>query len=695
MSIEDTDIKLAIDKWLAEASVDDSDGNEGENSDFEFIENEQLFHSVDDNRSHGMLRLADYEMHEWKYIKVSPKSNVGDLSWDFSDYPSAGTRSIKVNFDYYSKHGFNLAGSAYKKVLRLIQSLMFYRVPHLNPAGRVRSYSTLISDAKKVMRIAAFCIEYRVLEEDSGLSINDISQSTIELYINGLDSPSKRWEFAYILKFWQDISRQGFLPVDISLYEELVSKDMVRAYRVQYDAECKSYHPIPMDDYAAIFNYCADMIENYSRDCIWLYHTFKHSIVGAFEDPLKLPLSVSSVSPSSDEGVEKFKCYEPALLNDGSAWWPLRVLDRNSLNSPGEYVPLHHIVSIVTSLIDACCLMILCVTGMRRSELICLQADCLSENAGYWITYTVFKTSIASQGDIKKIPVPKIAADAVRILEELGRESRIYGKHNYLLSKIYKFSYGNHAALCSLEHSCRRVTENIGIEYNIHPHRFRKSLALYIIHQDSRNLEVIRKLFSHASLRMTLKYILSLPGVNEEVKRIIVEENSEILAVVLKAVIDKKVGGIGGKRILKTAEESPILRAKLQNDGKESLSQYIASFLDEGVKLLHRTNLAICLKTPGLTSSTPCDPAEGEHQAKLNPNIFACDPFNCRFAAFVEENVPSLHNEIIFHNNLIKHPYVSDGQRQFSQNRISEAHRRLKEVVGEAADTFLRQVANG
>lgn len=246
-----------------------------------------------------------------------------------------------------------------------------------------------------------------------------------------------------------------------------------------------------------------------------------------------------------------------------------------------------------------------------------------------------------------------------------------------------------------VERACNRVANNLGIDYRVHPHRFRKSLALYIIHQDSRNLEIIKRLFSHRSLKMTLRYILSLPGVNDEVKATLIEENTEILVEVLQGVISGQIGGIGGKRLAKTANSSPILRAKLQNAGKESLSQYVASLLDEGVKLLHRTNLAICMRTPGLTSESPCDAKNDSPGSRLHPNLFACDPYNCRYAAFVEANVPSLKNEIIFHDNMIKHRYCGATQKEYSQRRIAEAFKRLHEVVGDEAHIFLKQVAHG
>ena len=237
MSFEEQDIKLVIDEWLAATHDDDLDKDEDSTVASELLEDEQLFDSVDDAKASGMLRLANYPLSEWKYIKISPKSNLCDLLWDFTDYPSVGNRAIKVNFNYASKFGLNLVDPQNDRLLKLTQALLFYRIPHVNPAGRVRSYSTLMSDAKKVQRVIAFCYEYQIFKEEIRLTINDISRFTIESHLNNLDSASKRWEFSYIMRFWQDLSRQGFLPVELSIYEELVTKEMVSEYRAQYDNE--------------------------------------------------------------------------------------------------------------------------------------------------------------------------------------------------------------------------------------------------------------------------------------------------------------------------------------------------------------------------------------------------------------------------------------------------------------------------
>lgn len=648
----------------------------------------------------NLLNLSRIDKNEWSYIRVSPRSSFGDPVWDFGDYPSPYGFPIRINFDYVNMYGVNVCGVGHEHWVNIARALLFYRVPHFGVHGRINAYTSLETDKTKVLRLVGlFHAEGLYLGSENSpdfRTVNDLAKSSVEHYIESLPTSGIKWEFCYLISFWQGMSSMGMLPPEYSLYDSYVTKELVAKYRREYDESCRPFEPIPLDDYAEIFRYCVGFVENYSDDVLWLYKNFAPTIVGAFETPEKLAAINFGVSTASVEGVERFRAYKPKLLDSGIPWWGIEIKERTHENDEGEYINQTAVISVVVSLIDACIVLLLCLTGMRRSEVIGLKVDCLSSKSeGYWLTYTVFKTSISSQGDIKSIPIPKIAADAIEVMIEIGRDARAYGNHDYLFVKVPKFSFGNVPQSTVVERACNRVANNLGIDYRVHPHRFRKSLALYIIHQDSRNLEIIKRLFSHRSLKMTLRYILSLPGVNDEVKATLIEENTEILVEVLQGVISGQIGGIGGKRLAKTANSSPILRAKLQNAGKESLSQYVASLLDEGVKLLHRTNLAICLRTPDLTSESPCDAKNDSPGSRLHPNLFACDPYNCRYAAFVEANVPSLKNEIIFHDNMIKHRYCGATQKEYSQRRIAEAFKRLHEVVGDEAHNFLKQVAHG
>lgn len=506
-----------------------------------------------------------------------------------------------------------------------------------------------------------------------------------------------RWETLHTIQFWQKLSSGALIPAEYSIFTRFVSKEEVGRHRKAYDETCSPYQPIALDDYAEIVNHCIRFVDDYSQDIIWLYDTYYPMVVGAFDDPARAALKIGGFSSGSQQGVEAFRNYQP-VKHDGRAWWSLNIMSRvsphTSKSKPWGFIPATPIISLIASLLDACCVTILASTGMRRSEVMGLRSGCVVQDAeGFWLRYTVFKTSSASQGDKKRIPIPDITARAVAIIERLCQESRTYGRHDYLFSSINRVHFGwpTHAAYP--ERAVKRVADAVGADESIHPHRFRKTLAMYLIYQDPSNIEIIRQLFSHVSLKMTLRYVISLPGVNDEMKRIIAEQNVDVLLEVLEGAFNGRIGGEAGKRIRHSVEHSPQFVARLQDRGKEALVQYVESMLEQGIKILHRTNLAICMKTPGYIETAPCDGKNEDTSEKIHPNLFACDPFSCRFAAFVESNIPALRNEVIFHSRLIEHPYAGHNQKRFSKRRIIDALKRLGEL-GDSEEPG-RELANG
>jgi hypothetical protein len=697
-AVSKAEIRWALDEIQSGAARECAADDEAEGAEAPDIYERDLDES-ESQQVPGVLSLAQVPVEDWDSIRVSPLSRFGDALWDFTSYPHTFRKGARLNFDFVSYLGVNVTGPRYVHWLRIGKALCLYSVPHFAVSAWTRSYSALASRRTKVFRLfELFHAEGLYLGDpsDPGFrTVDDLPQSTVEAFIDGMKSCGVQWELAFMLQFWQRLSKAGLLPAEYGVHGEYVAQEDVARYRAGYDAQAAPFAPIPLDDYAEIVNYCMRMVTDYSADILWLYETYYPTIVGGLDDPERQRLRAGGVSTGSAEGVEAFSAYTP-VLHDGDPWWPLRVLRRAHPNDRGEYISYSHVAHLVASLIDACCTLILATTGMRRSEAMGLRSGCVSEDdSGYWLTFTVFKTSPSSQGDVQRIPIPEVTARAVFVLERLCADSRRFGEHDYLFSTITRQHFGNRTHDAYPERAVKRVAEAVEVDSGVHPHRFRKSLAMYMIYQDPRNIELIRQLFSHKSLKMTLRYILSLPGVHDEIKTILIDQNVDVLTELLDGVLNDRIGGVGGQRVKATAEKSPVLKAKLQDSGKETLIQYVESVLDQGITILHRTNLAICLKTPGVTESAPCD---GKHEgpaAKLHPNLFACDPFACRFAAFVESHVPALKSEIEFHHGLTRHPYCGDRQRAFSERRIKEAFKRLAEVTGAEAEAFLAEVVDG
>jgi len=648
-----------------------------------------------------VFALKDVPLNEWDDIVLSKASKFGHGRWDFTSFPHVNRKQAQVNFDYVNVIGVNLMDPSSKHWERICKMLTFYTIPHFAASNFVRSYGSMSSRKTRILRLLALFQAERLYLSETGTAefrtVNDLSQSTVDNFISSLPTPGLRWEVSHTIHFWQKLSNGGMIPAEYSVFFNYVSKEDVARHRKEYDETCSPYQPIALDDYASIINHCIRYVEEYSPDVIWLYDTYYPTVVGGFDDLERGALKPGGLSPSSQEGVEAFGNYLP-VQHEGRPWWPLKVLERvsshTSKSKPWGYVSSTSILSLIASLLDACCVTILASTGMRRSEVMGLRSGCVERDSeGFWLRYTVFKTSKASQEDKKRIPIPDITAKAIAIIERLCNESRIYGGHDQLFSSINRVHFGwpTHAAYP--ERAVKRVADAAGADETIHPHRFRKTLAMYLIYQDPANIEIVRQLFSHVSLRMTLRYVMSLPGVNDEMKRIIAEQNVDVLLEVLEGALSGRIGGEAGKRMRHSVGNSPQFVARLQDRGKEALVQYVESMLDQGIKILHRTNLAICMKTPGYIEAAPCDGKNEDPSEKIHPNLFACDPFNCRFAAFVEGNVPALKNEVAFHKKLSNHPYSGDAQKRFSRRRIAEAMKRLEEL-GEA-EVAVMELVNG
>ncbi len=264
-------------------------------------------------------------------------------------------------------------------------------------------------------------------------------------------------------------------------------------------------------------------------------------------------------------------------------------------------------------------------------------------------------------------------------MERLSAQARRVGRNNLLFAGVTNF-FGKPLHLSSINGFLVRWCEELGLNEMIHPHQFRKTLAMFLIYQDTVNLPLIKRLFSHKSLKMTLVYITKLPGIAQEVKLALLEQNMELIGELLEAARKGVIGGSAGLRI-KENIQSGKYAAMLNDDGWETLDQYVDSLLDEGLTLLHRASLGvICTKTPAVDQAAPCDPPFAQKIKRLHPNIQNCDPLECKWAVFTENSVLKLVNEIKAHRKWLKHKYASEGQKQFSARTIASSQERLLEL---------------
>jgi integrase len=499
---------------------------------------------------------------------------------------------------------------------------------------------------------------------------------------------------------------------------------ITRAYK-EFDEAKTPFLPIKLETLSTLISHCFEVIEKYAEDILFAYEIFWPVITGKIEN--------AAAKFDWHHALEKFEQRQTSLWNmeqyvDPDMKMPWRVamglrqtimrhpdwesssyyrtptnlyrtpiyivreiastlsIDVRGSNKAVQYDVTRvrrEVMSMATNLRNACASIILLVTGMRRSELAKLKIGNYWEVPGppgiYRLRYIVFKTSEGSQGDEHEIPIPRIAYQSLCLLERLTKPAREFGQTNLLFTSV-TINFGKPLGLSSINAFFIYWCENLGLGEMIHPHQFRKTLAMFLIYQDSGNLPLIKRLFSHKSLRMSLAYITKLPGIAQEVKLILLEQNRALMSELLQAASKGVISGAAGLRIKENARSGKY-SAMLHDDGWETIEQYIDSLLDEGAALLHRAALGvICTKTPAIDQPASCDPPFAKELKRLHPNIQNCDPFDCKFAVFTESSVQKLVNDVKAHEAWSTHPYAREDQKQFSQRRISDSVAKLLEL---------------
>lgn len=171
-------------------------------------------------------------------------------------------------------------------------------------------------------------------------------------------------------------------------------------------------------------------------------------------------------------------------------------------------------------------LIILMSTGLRRSELMNLKVNCVTPHAlkGYTLTLYDFK----NRRDVRKLPIPPMCAEAIRMLEEVTAEIRKEAGDEL---KPYLFLY--RTSRCGIANEIRVISgptftkwmngylqkgkyysgfmskHNIvgsdGEIYKIKIHQFRKTVATDMFSKNV-DLKVIQEFLRHSDPGTTKKY---------------------------------------------------------------------------------------------------------------------------------------------------------------------------------------------
>ena len=618
------------------------------------------------------LNISLIPMSEWKSIRVSNRSFLLDEVLDFQD-EVAYQGTFKYSFCKELPDGSFLTDAKNEILELLFRSVIYYYLPHNDIISRHQSasYASVIRVASTCFHIICWLFRIGICEDNTGSQMRaapSINQVEIDRFVRDLPknfSFGQAERIVYVLEHWFDLSRAGVMPVEFSL---LVSARRGRGILEIYPdyEQSDGWEPITADVLYPLVKGSLTFLEERADDIVDLVEVWAAGHAEGKNHDSQFYFRAKKIKAWVDQyGDSRF------VDRSGQRWVEIPKVDRY-----GNF-RVAWVYELARALSAACWTLIIFPMGFRRSEVGELEVGCSrvvnEETKECRIRAKVFKTSEGSRGEVVDLPCPPITHFAIMVMERLTSFTRAPGE-----TKLFtNIRHGRQRCVGNFIDDLALLCGFLSIQDVPHTHQFRKSIASFFVYQNPQNIYLLKRLFSHDSLRMTMKYISSIKTISREIREYISGNNRKLLKELFKNAIDGSVSGHGGKRISRSVRER--FKGLSQDDVMESADTYVEALLENGIAMLHRTPLCICTKTPSLTQKAPCDPVNPTVQTRLHPRVNMCVPWDCNFAAFTPANQEAVRNDVEFHMKFLERPSLNDAQRKAS-NRIVK---RGKEILSD------------
>jgi len=633
-------------------------------------------------------------VQQWDDIQVTTTSLFGDNRWDWSGMGNYPTGSSCTWDDSACPGGCGILHPERGLLLRLVKAIVYGMLPHTRAFTYSRSYNSVAKRVYAAKYLARLLAQHHLYDGPADAAtfatINDISPTTIrDSLLRDIPTPHQRRDVAQLLTIWHALSQAGRLPGRLSCVHAVVDSSL----QVRLEADVRASHqpflPMSVEAFEQLVRAAKEFLYTHADDIVWAYKTllptFAQPATEVWDRERQRNVYVRE-GFDWDQTIETFQAH-PSLLWDDVINGLTTQLDWSSRSTSraGLHMRLRQIVRTLVSLVrGAATILILAATGMRGSEVATLEKGCATPNGDnqYRIRVTIWKTAPTSAGDTKWLPIPKIAFDAIQKLESLTDVVRVYTPTNNLFVTIGAGSrplgYPIHKEI--IGYVVQQFATFAGVDERVHPHQFRKFLAMFIIYQDPRHLGLITHLFSHRSYKMTLLYLLDSPGIAAEVRAYMIEHNRALLVEIINACESGKIAGRAGKAIQGYLSTTRLFPGVLRQDAG-TLEEFIDCLIQSSMTVLHRTPMSvICTKVPGMAQKSPCDPPAGPGYVRLLPNIRDCDAIDCPFAVYTEASIPKLVRDIAFYTGLLERPAISATMQAHAHQRIAKSQDKLCEL---------------
>lgn len=330
---------------------------------------------------------------------------------------------------------------------------------------------------------------------------------------------------------------------------------------------------------------------------------------------------------------------------------------------------------IMTTTEGACIVALLFLVGMRASELIRLDANCLMQLGEPGLDQRTVLKGIAAKR--RGMPRTWAASDhvveVVQFLVDLYAEIRSFtGQSSLLLGKTPATPIplpGHKLVRLGLESLSPRLLmfvnsphRGAGSEFRVHTHMARKTFARFVVMRDKSALESLSYHYGHVHSAITDGAYV---GVDIGLAKLLREEDRTDLADALMDLLSSgSLGGKAGKNIMKVSEQASSGRSAFR--GKRSLRLAVDRLIDDGIRLAP-CDWGYCVYSKATSACGGDD--RGPNSVRRSPDVCA----TCSNFSVTERHKRYWNERLSRDEEFLKRPGLPDQTKQVVLARAAQS----------------------
>lgn len=603
-----------------------------------------------------------------RYLDGTPRSYYGDSSWYCED-----DTGFPLNFNFTSSDVVDLSSELCVPLVQFLKLLVYFKLPGKDPFGVSSSYGTakhalhslfhvcsllkgagyLYGTDSDYLDLSTIDVEWvrdelkKMIDKDEGLIVGELARGFgAWVCISGIvDLPLE-----YTARFTKKELWYGGLNNDITKY--VASKT-------------QPWETIYFDDLVRMFSVTKTYLDHYVEDILFIARqlSFAFRIKGRGSRAVPCPILTTEWTKNIAEAILKREyAVDP---ESGKPWFTPR------LNNPNKRWRISldkaDLKRQIDEMVYVCIFQLFIWTAARKGEIHSLKVDALlidgkplspdidaleqvTNGSSFELTRVVTKTDKDYLGEKKTLPLTRTAAKSFAILVEIFRSGRRATGNNFLFPRGY-LGHGDRLGTNFVKENIKPIAvgsiyrlfvffcEFAGVKH-YHPHRCRKTLATILINYDPKCIELIKDLLCHKDINMTREYLMSLPGVAEEARKMFVAQQSEkVIEFIVSATEGKFAGPAGDRASAAIIGNSGEFKGNRLTDTTTKLLDIL---VHQGNFIAVRTPTAWCLRfNSRVPWDAPCLPKPDKRLKGeiLEPNYDKCIDLDCRFSGYIPSDL--------------------------------------------------------